>query len=156
MVDGAISAYGRCFVDSTRADAVDLLPIIKSFGLDAERVHDEALKWRHRHIAHRLESEWEHIDVKLYWPENKAGSVGIRATLTSTLGPDDEFADKLGKHCVELANYIWENELTPTKSRYIDDSKNAQRLETIRQYRAKPPEPASDARSDVIIATLSI
>ncbi|MGH3569064.1 MAG: hypothetical protein ACRDRH_24185 [Pseudonocardia sp.] len=145
MIEGAIATYGRCFVDGTRYHTALLLPIVEGLGSDAVGTHDEAMRWRHRHVAHRLESAWEQSEVSYLWTTDDALAPQMRVRLITTLGPDDEFADRLAEHSTLLANRVWEDRLVPLKEKYISETP-VERLRSLSSHHAAqaPSIPVSD------------
>jgi len=135
MIEGAIATYGRCFVDGTRYHTALLLPIVEGLGADAVDTHDEAMRWRHRHVAHRLESAWEQSEVSYLWTTDDVLTPQMRVRLVTTLGPDDEFADRLAEHSKLLANRVWEDRLVPLKDKYISETP-VERLQALSSHHA--------------------
>jgi hypothetical protein len=140
MIDGAIVTYGRAFVGGARHDIADAYALVTEMGERALQVHDEAMRWRHRHVAHRVEADWEHSDVRLLWGAFGELAPTFRIRLVTALGPDNDFAAELGEHSKALADRVWENRLIPIKDRYFASVDRAQ-LATIKSHHAAPYTP---------------
>ena len=113
LVDAAVVAYGRLFNDGSRKGVVDLTPWIDELGPEAHAVHEEALKWRHGHVAHRGKNDLEHLTVTLLWENFGSTQPGLRLRMESTTGPDDDLARDLLAICELFRNWIWERKLWP-------------------------------------------
>ncbi len=137
MIDGAIIAYGRCFVDGSHYEAARVKPLIDEMGDDAVTVHEETMRWRHRHVAHRVKANWQESDVRILWGEFGTASPTFRIRLVSTLGPGEEFVVKFGEHAKALADRVWENRLTPLKDRYFAQV-DPVKLQNVRDQHAAP------------------
>ncbi len=154
MIDGAIVTYGRCFVSGSRYEAAEVKPLVDEMGDGALAVHDEAMRWRHRHIAHRVDADWEQSDVRVLWGAFKTAQPTFRIRLVTALGPDEEFAVKLGEHTKTLADRVWEKRLIPLKDRYFADVDPA-KLQLVRDHHAVPYEPPQQGEG-MIGVTLDI
>ena len=122
-------------------------------GDDALAVHNEAMHWRDEHVAHRVNSDWEQSDVRLLWSASGTAEPTFRIRLVTALGPDEEFAVKLGEHAKALADRVWEKCLVPLKDRYFVDVDPVE-LQRARDHRAAPYEPPQG--EGVIGVTLNI
>ncbi len=142
MIDGAIIAYGRCFVKGSRYKAakVNVKPLVVEMGDDAINVHDKAMHWRDKHVAHRVNAQLEQSDVRLLWGASGTAQLTFRIRLVTTLGPDEEFAAKLGEHAKPLADHVGEKRLIPLKDRYFAKVDPGE-LQRIRDHHAVPYEP---------------
>lgn len=154
MIDGAIVTYGRCFVDGSRYEAAQVQPLVDEMGDDALAVHNEAMRWRHRHVAHRAGTEWEQANVRILWTAFGTALPTFRIRLVTALGPDDEFAVQLGEHAKTLADRVWEKRLIPLKDRYFAGA-DPVKLQRVRDHHAGPYEPPQQ-REGVIGVTLNI
>ncbi len=155
MIEGAIATYGRCFVDGTRFHIANLQPIVDALGAEAVRTHDEAMRWRHRHVAHRLESAWEKSEVSYLWTTDDPLTPGMRVRLVTTLGPDDEFADSLAEHSTKLADRVWHDRLVPLKDKYLSETP-AERLQALSRHHAAPSSSSPVTGPDHLGVTLNL
>ena len=154
MIDGAIITYGRCFLSGSRYEAAEVEPLVNQMGDDALAVHNEAMRWRNRHVAHRVDTDWEQSDVRILWRAFGTAPPTFRIRLVTALGPDDEFAVKLGEHAKTLADRVWEKRLIPLKDRYFADV-DPVKLQNVRDHHAATYEPPQQ-REGVIGVTLDI
>lgn len=154
MIDGAIVTYGRCFVSGSRYEAADVKPLVEEMGDDALAVHDEAMRWRHRHVAHRVDADWEHSDVRILWTSFGTGQPTFRIRLVTTLAPEEEFAVKLGAHAKTLADRVWEKRLIPLRDHYFADV-DPVKLQNIRDRHAAPYQPPQQQEGTIGV-TLNI
>jgi hypothetical protein len=147
MIDGAIVAYGRAFVGGARSEVANALPLVEEMGDNALSIHGEAMRWRHRHVAHRVDAEWEQGDARLLWGEVGAGSPTIRIRVVTAIGPEEHFASLLMHHAKTLADRVWERRLIPLKDKYLAKVDGPQ-LTLVKKHHAavyEPPPPPEGA-----------
>lgn len=113
LVDAAVVAYGRLFNDGTRKGVVDLTSWLDELGPEVQALHDEALRWRHGHMAHRGKNDLEHLTVTVLWEKFGSTQPALRLRMESSSGPDDDFARDLLAVCELLRNWIWERKFWP-------------------------------------------
>jgi hypothetical protein len=148
LIEGALVTYGRVFTDGTRFAAADLATVVQEMGPAGQAVHEEAMRWRHRHVAHRLEKEWEQSGARLLWSDSADSSPTIRVRVVTSLGPDAEFSGKLEKHVQELANRVWERRLIPLKNSYLA-KRDPRSLTVLKERHASAYEPPSQPEGTV-------
>jgi hypothetical protein len=138
MLDGALITYGRCFTDGTRRSIADVEPLIVELGAEAERTHSEAMRLRHRHLAHRLDPEFESTSVHYLWPKSSKENPTIRIRVTTYSEPGDEsFAARLNGLCEDLASLVWRERMWPFKSAHLEEL-GAEQLLKLRERHAIP------------------
>ena len=72
------------------------------------RVHDEIMRWRNQHVAHRVESDFEEASVTLIYRSDEDEPVGARIRVRLPMGPEDErLAEALAMLAVELKDRLW-------------------------------------------------
>jgi hypothetical protein len=102
----AVIAYGRCFLSGSRIQ----LParFIDDLSEEAKRVHRAVLEWRAKHVAHRVGSLFEKVEVGLIYfaPDEDADKVEIRVE-TQAGPPDPELPRKLEELTQALRNRLW-------------------------------------------------
>jgi hypothetical protein len=147
VLDGALVTYGRCFTDGTRFAVADLLPLVAQLGEAGEAVHEKAMHWRHRHLAHRLDSELETTSVHYLWRNFAKDRPTIRVRVATHYEPPGEtFSNELGDHCMALAGLVWTERMWPLKNEHLE-AMGADRLRQIRDHHAvfyRSPSEAGD------------
>jgi hypothetical protein len=103
----AVVAYGRCFKTGPRRQLPDRLRAQMVGG--SVRVHDEVLRWRDKHVAHRVDKELEWTSISLTYPEGESKPRSVRVRVQLPMGPeDDRLADALAELAGGLKDRLWE------------------------------------------------
>jgi hypothetical protein len=102
----AVIAYGRCFNTGTRQKLPDQLKAQMVGG--SLRVHDEVLRLRNKHVAHRVDKdEWTRIS--LTYPKGQPDANSVRVRVGVPTGPEDErLIEALAELVSSLKNRLWE------------------------------------------------
>jgi hypothetical protein len=79
----------------------------------------------------------------------------LRVRLVTTLGPDDEFADRLAEHSMQLADRVWHDVLVPLKDKYISETP-VERLQSLSSHHAAPSSSTPVSGPDHLGVTLNL
>lgn len=121
LIDDAVISYMRSFTSGKRRGVVDLLPWIAELGLESQALHEQAVRWRDKHIAHHDDETAAHMTLTLLWGQFGATQPGLRVRYERSLGPDDDFAHDFLAMCELLRNWIWERELWPQQQTWLQE-----------------------------------
>jgi hypothetical protein len=115
----AVVACGRCFKSGRRRQyPAELLE-----GISAERraIHEEVLRWRDKHVAHRVldEMEWARISLEYPYAAQKPEVVKVR--IETPMGPDDESTvGAFAEHAKALRDRLWKARFPDLQSRILE------------------------------------
>jgi hypothetical protein len=87
----------------------------------ASEFHDTILGWRHGHVVHRSDANFESVDVLLCF-DDLPDPAALRLVIETAVGPhdDERLVDRFQAHIVLLRNTIWESFMAPMASRLVD------------------------------------
>jgi len=118
--ESAVIAYGRTVSGGSRQLQVrELLPLM---GDDAAACHEDAMRWRNKHVAHRQDRARELLTTHAVLDPVARGVTGIRVRVAPALGPEDdggELATRLQAHVHTLRNLVWEQRIRPLEAEVI-------------------------------------
>ena len=102
----AVIAYARCFTTGRRRQLPESLRQRMVGG--SVKVHDEIMRWRNQHVAHRVESDFEEASVTLTYRSDEDEPVSTRIRVRLSMGPEDErLADALATLADGLKDRLW-------------------------------------------------
>lgn len=135
----AIIAYARCFTSGRRPQVPSEL--IDQLSPDEQSIHRAALRWRHKHVAHRVEDMFESVETSLVYRPTETEPRAARIRLTVMIGPDDaDLPDRLGQIAKALKDRIWTDHMAPTEIELLDHHRNDP---AVRNRAALPPKDAT-------------
>lgn len=117
--ESAIVSYGRMAM-SDRVRGVEYRELLEACGGEsAMAVHERAMDWRHGHVAHRRNKEFEAVDVLASF--DGEGLASVQLTVTPVVDPkgDGGFVEEFTGHVERLRNALWERYLAPLAERLV-------------------------------------
>jgi hypothetical protein len=115
----AVIAYARCYKTGRRRALPDQLRA--QMGVGSLRVHDEIMRWRDKHVAHRVDQQLEETYISLTYPQGEKHARSVRVRVVLPIGPEDErLVDELGELARELKNRLWEQSFPRLERRILD------------------------------------
>jgi hypothetical protein len=144
----AVIAYARCFGTGRRERVPD--HIMRGISSDLLEVHEEVLKWRNTHVAHRVEAKFERAEATVVYSAGSDDPESVRVRVHLPVGPNEEsFADDFEKLADKIKNAIWEQYFPVLELDLL--RVHAEREETRRQA-----EPIQDeSSSSVYVITVN-
>jgi hypothetical protein len=105
----AVIAYGRCFNTGRRRKLPDRLQA--QMAGDSPHVHEEVLRWRNQHVAHRVDETLERTSVTLTYPAGQSVPQSVQVRVELAIGPEDEkLPEAFAELVTQLKNRLWEQE----------------------------------------------
>ena len=95
-------------------DHEDLLRL--AGGADALAFHEEVMRWRHDHVAHRLSKDFEAVDVVAHYGDDEVARPDVIGLTVSTWrGPQDDSPEavQFREHVTRLRDTLWVEYLAP-------------------------------------------
>jgi hypothetical protein len=128
--EAAVVAYGRTAANGRRPQRIaDLLSMLTT---DARECHEEVMKWRNQHVAHRVDEGREQVEVKAILDTKQQTVKRVDISVMPILGPEEEgsdFADRFEWHVTALGEVCWQERIRPLESRIIaEQTPNIQSL----------------------------
>jgi hypothetical protein len=120
LIDDALITYGRLFNSGARKGIVNLRPWIDELGPESVALHEEAMRWRDKHVAHRDDNDLEHMIVTVLWQQFGTAKPALRLRLETSTGPDNDLATDLQAMVEMLRNWVWERELWPRQQEWFE------------------------------------
>lgn len=114
MWDGAVIAYCRCYKTGRRRAL--LKQLLDELTPPERARHDETIRWRDRHIAHRVDPDLETAAaIATLDAAGRLLKIEGRVT-TSTYPPEQEVAELAGLVTL-LKDRVWETRLVPLENK---------------------------------------
>jgi hypothetical protein len=119
MLDGAVMAYSRCFESGRRR--ADIRTLVNELDEPLAEMAKVVDKWRDHHVAHRVNRDWEAVEVTLLWGNWKANPPTVRARVFTQTKPRlPDFEKRFEALALHLSNRIWEVYLWPLQQEMLD------------------------------------
>jgi hypothetical protein len=119
----AVIAYGRCFTSGRRPQVP--AGLVDQLSPSARAIHEAALIWRNKHVAHRVESSFESVEAFLVYRPDEAEPRAIRVRATVSAGPDDpKLATQLGQIAKGIKDRLWVEYIGPLEIQLLDHHRN--------------------------------
>ncbi|MCV7423811.1 hypothetical protein H7K45_24965 [Mycobacterium yunnanensis] len=113
MWDGAVVAYCRGFKPGRQSALLG--PLLNSLTPLQRARHDEALHWRDKHIAHRVDKKLEHVAVTAM-VDADGQVVEVQGSVTTTMMPPESAILEFAKVVDLLKDLVWEKRLVPLEA----------------------------------------
>jgi hypothetical protein len=140
--ESAVISYGR-LGQSTQRRKIDLGALFAASGdSGASEFHDEIMRWRHGHVAHRADAAFESVKA-LLCVDGLGSPHALQLVVEPAIGPQDDenLVERFRAHVFLLRNTIWESFMAPLATTLAE---RAQRrpvgLEDSVPYPAPPAE----------------
>lgn len=116
MWDGAVVAYCRCY--KTGRHRALLAKMLDGLTPPQRARHNEAMRWRDKHIAHRVDKKLETVMVvAIVDPADQV--VKVEGRVTTSMSPAESTIAEFAEVVDLLKNRVWEEGLVPTKNSLI-------------------------------------
>ena len=113
--ESAVVSYGRVgFSDQKRK--VSFRDFVEEVaGTDGLALHDRIMDWRHGHVAHRRDAEFESVETVLAFANGSTSPNALRVVLGVDAGPrdDSEFVTAFRQHVKVMRDAMHEKKLAP-------------------------------------------
>jgi hypothetical protein len=110
MWDGAVIAYCRCYKTGRRRAL--LKQMLDDLTQPQRASHDEAILWRDKHIAHRVDAKLERVSaVAVVDADNQV--LEVQGKVTTSMSPSEVAIAEFAKLVVCLKDRVWETRLKP-------------------------------------------
>ncbi len=119
LFEAAIVGCGRTVKNGSRQQT-KLVLMVDDLGADAQQTYADALQWRDKHIAHRVDQSREQVHTTAVIVAGAISSIQI--TVAPTMGPEDEgtdFADRFATHVKTLRDLVWPKYIKPLEGDVI-------------------------------------
>lgn len=96
--------------------------LLAEFGQEVQEFHDELMRWRNHHVAHRVDDAREQTEARAIIDTAGEQIKAIRVTVSPTLGPEDEgeeVASRFMGHVKVLRDLVWTQRLASTEAKAI-------------------------------------
>ncbi|PXW34050.1 UNVERIFIED_CONTAM: hypothetical protein DES50_102675 [Williamsia faeni] len=115
--EAAVVAYGRMAM-SMRKRNVDFDALLRDVGgADVLALHERIMDWRHGHVAHRRDAEFEDVELTAQFAGRGGAQpvIALHLRVSSSIGPpdDDEFVREFAAFVEALRNRLWATRLAP-------------------------------------------
>ena len=115
----AVVAYARCFNTGRGRPLPHQLR--EQIGEDSLQVHDEIIRWRDKHVAHRVDQQLQRTHVSLTYPGGQNRAQSVRVRVEQPTGPEDErLADALLTLAERLKDRLWERWFPALETQILD------------------------------------
>jgi hypothetical protein len=112
MWDGAVVAYCRCY--KTGRQRALLGKMLDSLTPSQRARHDEAMHWRDKHIAHRVDKKLETVMVVAI-VDAADQVVEVEGRVTTSMSPAESAIAEFTEVVNLLKDRVWEERLVPIK-----------------------------------------
>lgn len=114
--ESAVVSYGRMAASDRKRklDHENLLCV--AGGSDALAFHEQVMRWRHDHVAHRLSKDFEAVEVVAYYEDGEAARPdAIGLNVSTWTGPKDDAIEavQFREHVTLLRDTLWVEYLAP-------------------------------------------
>lgn len=119
--ESAVISYSRVG-QSTKKRKIDLDALIAaSKDPGASAFHNEIIKWRHGHVAHRHDATFESVDTLLCL-DGLSTPAALRIVVEPDVGPEDDeqLTEHFRAHVHLLRNTLWELFMVPLATRLAE------------------------------------
>lgn len=122
--ESAVVAYGRVPMSMHRRK-VSFTEFLQEVCGDAGlATHERIMDWRHGHVAHRRDPEFETAEVVAAFDQSTPAELtAIRFLLDTSIGPSDdsEFASAFREHVSHIRNALYTTRLQPLTEQLIGE-----------------------------------
>jgi hypothetical protein len=117
--DGAVVAYCRCY--KTGRQRAMLGKMLDGLTRSQRARHDEAMHWRDKHIAHRVDKKLETVMVVAI-VDAADQVVEVEGRVTTSMFPAESAIAELAEVVNLLKDRVWEERLVPIKNSLVAES----------------------------------
>jgi hypothetical protein len=127
--EGAVVAYGRTAKTGSRQ--VLIKDLLDALGPSAQRCHDEVMKWRDKHVAHRQDRSRETVTARAIVDADDHRLVAVRVRVSPATGEEDggQLVSAFKRHIKLLRDMTWEQRIRPLEAQII--AEYADRIDTL-------------------------
>ena len=117
--ESAIVSYGRMGASDERK--VEWETFVRTIGGDgAFALHQDLMRWRHEHVAHRTGAQFETVTVSAIFGETRELNL-ICGHVATNVGPSSaEYVQRFHDHVDSLMNYIWTKKMAVASTRLLE------------------------------------
>ncbi len=142
--EGAVIAYGRAAKTGSRQILVTEL--LSALGPHAQQCHDEVIRWRDKHVAHRQDRSRERVTAEAVLDPAGKRILEIEIAVAPAVGPDydgGQLVPRFQTLVFDLRNLAWEQRIAPLEAQAIaENSPQVDRLlQAARRHTPPPPTP---------------
>lgn len=154
--ESAVVSYGRFGFSEQKRPISPKEFVEEVTGTDGLALHERLMDWRHGHVAHRRDSEFESVETVLAFPGESTVPHGIRVVLGIDCGPglDGDFIGKFQSHIKTLRDAMYEKRLRGFGIAIKDDL-DANRIAQPTELRS-PPDQATLERYVINLCLLGL
>lgn len=120
--EAAVISYGRTATSGRRKGRV--MELVSALGVDAEKCHQDVMAWRDRHVAHRVDSLREMVEIKAILDPAERRIKRLNVRVAPTLGPEEEAGDlvrRFESHVKALRDRLWEERFASLEKKVLED-----------------------------------
>jgi hypothetical protein len=118
--EGAVAAYGRTATTGSRQ--LQINELLEALGPDARRCHDDVMRWRNKHVAHRQDRQRETVTASAVIDSHHGRVRGVRIRVSPATGPEEDGSNLLPRfrdHIRTLRDLTWEQRLRPFEAQVL-------------------------------------